>query len=91
MHSSVNIIMIIDIDECAEGIEEPNSVNPESGSGEAPSTVRCHHLCNNTIGGYQCECREGYFLDPEDNSTCFGKLLLLQLLKMINYPVTRSL
>jgi len=34
----------------------------------------CQHICVNTIGGYRCECKIGYELNP-DGRTCEGSLL----------------
>jgi len=31
----------------------------------------CQHICVNTIGGYRCECKIGYELNP-DGRTCEG-------------------
>ena len=32
----------------------------------------CAHNCSNTIGGFECSCRDGYELE-EDGKTCRGK------------------
>ena len=31
----------------------------------------CHHICVNTLGGYRCECKIGYELNP-DGKRCEG-------------------
>jgi len=33
----------------------------------------CQHICVNTIGGYRCECKIGYELNP-DGRTCEGRI-----------------
>ena len=33
----------------------------------------CSQLCNNTLGGYNCFCLKGFWLE-KDNKTCVGKL-----------------
>ena len=33
----------------------------------------CDHVCNNHIGGYDCDCTPGYSLD-EDGRTCNGNV-----------------
>ena len=35
----------------------------------------CSHMCNNTIGSYQCFCYNGYELD-HDRHTCKGTVTL---------------
>ena len=35
----------------------------------------CNHLCTNTIGSYNCMCRDGYYLH-QDGRTCVGKIFL---------------
>ena len=32
----------------------------------------CNHQCNNTIGSFNCKCRQGFFLD-KNGKTCIGK------------------
>ena len=34
-------------------------------------TAPCVHICNNTIGSYECSCREGYLLDS-NGFNCSG-------------------
>ncbi|MBN3316927.1 C1RL protein, partial [Atractosteus spatula] len=48
------VYQAVDIDEC---------------SVEADKGQVCHHVCNNTLGGFLCSCHHGYQLQP-DNSTC---------------------
>ena len=33
----------------------------------------CHQLCINTNGSFECDCFEGFQLEPADNVTCTGK------------------
>ena len=35
-------------------------------------TDQCHHICNNTVGSYECSCRAGYILDSNGLS-CDGE------------------
>ena len=37
---------------------------------------RCHQVCRNTIGSYQCDCDSGYQLHA-DSFTCEGTYLQL--------------
>ena len=32
----------------------------------------CDHICNNTIGSFECDCRDGFLLDS-DGLHCLGK------------------
>ena len=41
------------------------------------NTSRCSQECNNTIGGYQCYCKDGYSL-ANDSHTCEGKTMQMQ-------------
>uniref|UniRef100_UPI00359018BB fibrillin-1-like n=1 Tax=Myxine glutinosa TaxID=7769 RepID=UPI00359018BB len=34
------------------------------------SKHNCHHFCTNIFGTYECSCRSGYSLDPQDKNTC---------------------
>uniref|UniRef100_UPI00358E3F4F fibrillin-1-like n=1 Tax=Myxine glutinosa TaxID=7769 RepID=UPI00358E3F4F len=34
------------------------------------SKHNCHHFCTNILGTYECSCRSGYSLDPQDKNTC---------------------
>ena len=36
----------------------------------------CNHVCTNTIGSYNCSCRDGYYLH-QDEKTCLGKTIIL--------------
>ena len=36
----------------------------------------CGHICQNTEGGYECSCRQGYSL-LQDHHTCQGKYVQL--------------
>ncbi|XP_022107056.1 mucin-like protein [Acanthaster planci] len=49
-----------DIDECVE-----MSTDDQASSGRRG----CDQICENTLGGFKCRCRTGYFLD-EDGKTC---------------------
>ena len=40
---------------------------------ECNDSALCEERCNNTDGGYNCECSEGYTLNS-DNRTCEGTL-----------------
>ena len=40
----------------------------------------CAHNCTNTIGGFNCSCRDGYELE-EDGKNCTGEL---RMVKSIN-------
>ena len=55
MVNSWYYVHLIDIDECFENL----------------STLPCDHLCNNTIGGFDCSCEEGFML-LEDGRSCEG-------------------
>ena len=33
----------------------------------------CEQLCSNTVGGYRCQCDQGYRLDTSDGRSCIGK------------------
>lgn len=35
----------------------------------------CDHLCNNTLGGFECQCQPGFILG-DNKRTCFGKCIL---------------
>ena len=37
-------------------------------------TDGCAHNCSNTIGGFECSCRDGYELE-EDGKTCRGEFV----------------
>lgn len=73
---------LLDIDECTEDIviiadtlEEAQLQYNESlsSSGDDFSNLPwCQQGCVNTNGSYECDCKEGYYLDTEDNSTCIG-------------------
>ena len=32
----------------------------------------CEQMCNNTLGGYMCNCRKGYERKPNDPYGCQG-------------------
>jgi len=54
----------------------------------------CQHICVNTIGGYRCECKIGYELNP-DGRTCEGKAKVkvnvdLYRRLVVNTPLRRS-
>ena len=79
-----HLLQWIDIDECAEGIVKigTNSTglhvgwpanDSDSSGGGSNIVLWCEQLCNNTIGGYECECDIGYFLE-DNNTTCLGEL-----------------
>ena len=36
------------------------------------NNVSCEHICNNTIGSFECSCPDGYLLD-ENRRNCSGK------------------
>ena len=36
----------------------------------------CDHFCTNTIGSYNCSCRDGYYIH-QDEKTCLGKAVIL--------------
>ena len=36
----------------------------------------CSHMCNNTIGSYQCLCEDGYELDS-DQHLCNGNVVVV--------------
>lgn len=38
----------------------------------------CSHICNNTVGGFICNCFSGYELDT-DNRTCIGTFCIRTL------------
>ena len=38
----------------------------------------CAHNCNNTIGSFECSCRDGYELE-EDGKTCRGELVAKEI------------
>lgn len=42
---------------CEEDLDECKGKNP------------CDHLCYNTYGSYTCQCKEGFLLQP-DNESC---------------------
>ena len=48
----------------------------------------CDHLCTNTIGSYNCSCRDGYYLH-QDGKTCLGKQIHIQ--KPVKYVRLREL
>ena len=35
----------------------------------------CEHTCSNTVGSYECHCRNGFILS--NNRSCNGKLLMM--------------
>ena len=39
----------------------------------------CSQICNNTVGSYQCLCRDGYEL-ANDSHTCDGKHKIFDML-----------
>ncbi|XP_059158904.1 mucin-like protein isoform X1 [Physella acuta] len=40
---------------------------------ECNNPSRCENYCNNTDGGYECSCREGFVLNRTDAKTCLAK------------------
>ena len=36
-------------------------------------TSKCHQVCNNMLGSYSCDCREGYILQSDQASCESGK------------------
>ncbi|XP_059158913.1 low-density lipoprotein receptor-related protein 12-like [Physella acuta] len=40
---------------------------------ECTDPSRCENYCNNTDGGYECSCREGFVLNRTDAKTCLAK------------------
>ena len=38
----------------------------------------CDHLCNNTIGGFECLCNSSHFVLGSDGTSCFGILYCTQ-------------
>lgn len=36
------------------------------------TSVQCAHICTNTIGSYECTCRDGYYPNPSMPRECEG-------------------
>lgn len=47
-------------------------VPPDINECSTSSDNDCDQLCVNTLGGYTCDCRDGYLLDMNER-TCNGK------------------
>ena len=45
----------------------------------AMDTDGCAHNCSNTIGSFECSCRDGYEL-ADDGRNCTGQGIILRLL-----------
>ena len=44
----------------------------------------CSHICNNEIGSFNCECRNGYTLQA-DGKTCLGNSVYIRSAEMLIY------
>ena len=43
---------------------------------ECDQPNNCAQLCNNTEGSYECYCKIGFKIDPNDSAKCIGTLIV---------------
>ena len=52
----------------------------------AVGSHNCEHICNNTVGGFNCSCRDG-FLPSHDEASCTGDLTVGYCYEQLIYPM----
>ena len=65
-----HLLCILDLDECAKGLDWCDN----------------NAICTNTVGGFNCTCREGW-TSIDAGKTCDGKLIHLKQTSVVSLPI----